>query len=205
MPKFRERLRLDKLSSAASTAIDVVVDGDSDARLHIEAGGKIVWGGGGAPGDVNLFRDSSGVLRTDGTLKSSILIVDDIEIDTTGATGPQALVFNGTKFVPTTITIEPGATVSVSDTAPSTPSVGDLWFESDTGKTFVYYDYSWVEIGAQPLGQTGPTGPSGPSGPLGPTGSTGPTGPTGFSVANIDGGFPSTNYGGITSLDSGGV
>ena len=26
MPKFRERLRLDKLSSAASTAIDVVVD-----------------------------------------------------------------------------------------------------------------------------------------------------------------------------------
>lgn len=133
------------------------------------------------------------------------LFIKGVEIDPAGATGPQALVFNGSKFVPTTITLEAGATVSVADTAPIAPAVGDLWFESDTGKTFVYYDSSWVEVGAQPLGQIGPTGPSGPSGPTGPIGPTGATGPTGFSVVNIDGGLPSTNYGGMTTFDAGGV
>ena len=39
-----------------------------------------------------------------------------------------------------------GATVS--DTAPSSPVVGQVWFESDTAKTFVYYDSQWIEIGA---------------------------------------------------------
>jgi len=38
--------------------------------------------------------------------------------------------------------------VTVSDTPPSSPSAGDLWYESDTGKSFVYYDSFWVEIGA---------------------------------------------------------
>ena len=39
-----------------------------------------------------------------------------------------------------------GATVS--DTAPSSPVAGQVWFESDTAKTFVYYDSQWIEIGA---------------------------------------------------------
>jgi hypothetical protein len=68
-----------------------------------------------------------------------------------------------------------GGGVRVSDTAPANPMQGDLWFESDTSQTFVYYDSSWVEVGPQPA--TGPTGPTGPSG--GPTGPTGPTGLTG--------------------------
>lgn len=44
----------------------------------------------------------------------------------------------------------------VSDTPPSNPVAGQLWFESDTGKTFVYYDSYWVETTS-----TGATGPSG--------------------------------------------
>lgn len=43
-----------------------------------------------------------------------------------------------------------GASVDVSDDTPSNPSAGDLWYESDTGKTFIYYDSYWVEIGAAP-------------------------------------------------------
>jgi len=39
-----------------------------------------------------------------------------------------------------------GATVS--DTPPSSPSTGQLWFESDTAKTFVYYDSFWIEVGS---------------------------------------------------------
>lgn len=46
---------------------------------------------------------------------------------------------------------------SVSDTAPSSPSTGQLWFKSDTGQTFVYFDSTWVEIGV--AGQVG-TAPS---------------------------------------------
>jgi len=37
---------------------------------------------------------------------------------------------------------------SVSDNPPASPVVGQIWFESDTAKTFVYYDSQWVEVGA---------------------------------------------------------
>jgi hypothetical protein len=37
-----------------------------------------------------------------------------------------------------------GASVSVSDTAPNSPSEGDLWWKSDEGNLYVYYDGYWV-------------------------------------------------------------
>jgi hypothetical protein len=37
--------------------------------------------------------------------------------------------------------------VTVSDTAPSSPSQGDLWFATTTGQTFIYFDAFWVEVG----------------------------------------------------------
>ena len=37
---------------------------------------------------------------------------------------------------------------TVSDSPPSSPVAGDLWYESDTGRMFVYYDSFWVEYGA---------------------------------------------------------
>jgi hypothetical protein len=36
--------------------------------------------------------------------------------------------------------------ITSSDTAPSSPSVGDQWFNSSTGKTYVYYDGYWIEL-----------------------------------------------------------
>ena len=39
-----------------------------------------------------------------------------------------------------------GQKITTSTTAPASPDLGDLWFESDTGKTFIYYDSFWVEI-----------------------------------------------------------
>jgi hypothetical protein len=150
---------------------------------------------------------SNQVLKFDGTkfvpgTASTVASLDDLtDVTITSVATNQVLQWNGAAWV--NATAAGGATIS--DTAPGTPVAGQIWFESDTGKTFVYYDSQWIEIGAQPLGQIGPTGPSGPSGPAGPTGATGSTGPTGISVVNIDGGFPSTNYGGITSLNAGGV
>jgi hypothetical protein len=37
--------------------------------------------------------------------------------------------------------------VTVSDTIPSSPAQGDMWYESDTGALFAYYDSFWIEIG----------------------------------------------------------
>lgn len=68
--------------------------------------------------------------------------------------------------------------ITISDTVPLSPSVGDLWYESDTGKTFVYYDSFWVEVG----------GDGGPAGPQGATGATGASG----TIPNI--GLKSSEY-----------
>jgi len=90
------------------------------------------------------------------SLTSATLIVDGIEIDTTGATTNQVLAYNGTKFVPTTGGGGGGASVTVSATPPSSPTTGDLWYDSDTAATYIYYDSVWSEIG----GSTGSNTPS---------------------------------------------
>jgi hypothetical protein len=82
-------------------------------------------------------------LISNSNIVTSGLIVDSIEIDTTPASNGQALIFNGNKFIPTSI----AGRLEVSNTAPTGASVGDLWFDSNSGLTFVYYDNFWVEIG----------------------------------------------------------
>ena len=41
-----------------------------------------------------------------------------------------------------------GASVTVSTTAPSSPSVGDQWFDSEDAIMYIYYDSHWVEVQA---------------------------------------------------------
>ena len=66
------------------------------------------------------------------------------------------------------IDIPPGTTVS--DTAPSTPESGQLWWDSSDGTLYIYYDSYWVQA---VTGITGPTGATGSTGPTGPAGSDG--------------------------------
>lgn len=42
-----------------------------------------------------------------------------------------------------------GINLKISDAPPSdpAPAEGDMWYESDTGRTFTYYDSVWVELG----------------------------------------------------------
>ena len=51
--------------------------------------------------------------------------------------------------------------VTTSDSAPSSPADGDLWYDTDTGGIFVYYadgtSNQWVEV----IGQQGEQGPQG--------------------------------------------
>jgi collagen type VII alpha len=57
------------------------------------------------------------------------------------------------------------ATITVSDTAPTSPQQGAMWFNTNTGRLLIYYydgeDYYWV----QPSGAVGPSGATGATGP----------------------------------------
>ncbi|MDC2953395.1 hypothetical protein PO587_02875 [Streptomyces gilvifuscus] len=58
------------LGAAANRYFDGRVSGDSSGRIVIFGDGKVEWGNGGAGGrDVNLYRDSANVLRTDDVLR----------------------------------------------------------------------------------------------------------------------------------------
>ncbi len=149
--KFTVPITVKQLTSAGSEAITVFVDADTYARLKIEAGGRLTWGPGSGNGDVNLYRDGVDVLRTDDTFKTPTLFVDNIEIDPTGATTDQVLKFDGTKFVSASASFGGGgASLEVSATAPASPSEGDLWFNSTTLETYIYYDSHWLQASGEP-------------------------------------------------------
>lgn len=88
-------------------------------------------------------------------------------------------------------------TMTTSPTPPISPLPCDLWFDSERGWTFVYYDdgntQQWVVTNAGRGGNEGPPGQTGPSGPAGPQGPQGPQGPAGA------GGVPGGPAGGALS------
>jgi hypothetical protein len=76
-----------------------------------------------------------------------------------------------------------GSSAEASDAPPTNPVSGSLWYDSVSGRLFVYYDSTWVDSNPAEIGPTGPRGSVGPAGVAGPTGpqgpAGGPTGPTG--------------------------
>ena len=72
---------------------------------------------------------------------------------------------NAISILSSALSAQGTSSIEIATTPPASPSEGDLWFESDTGKTFIYYDSFWVET-------------SGADGSQGSTGSTGPEGGT---------------------------
>ena len=190
--KFKTAISVEELAAASSQAVGVKVDGDSEARVKIDAGGKITWGSGSATGDATLYRSAANILKTDDTLEAASGIVT---LATDGA--PSAALANGAIAVDTTNDTfyfrssgswqevsGGGASLTVSDTPPSAPEAGNLWFESDTGNTLVYYTDAntsqWVE-----LGQSVDSSHE-------------------FFV-QADGGGPASVYGGTPAFDCGGI
>lgn len=146
--KFKTPITLDELGSASSQAIAANVDGDSQNRINIDAGGKITWGSGSATGDTTLYRDSADTLKTDDAFTAtSLAVTDQFTLPTSDGSTSQVLQTNGAGTISW---VDITAYATVSDTAPGSPSVGQIWYESDTGKTFVYYDSFWIEVGASP-------------------------------------------------------
>ena len=187
---FKTVVSVDDQASASSEALRTKVAGDSNARMSVDAGGKITWGSGSASGDATLYRSAANILKTDDTFEAALGVVT---LATNGA--PSTALANGALAVDTTNhafyfrsnstwnqVSGGGASLTVQDGAPSSPSAGDLWFESDTGKTIVYYDdgvgaAQWVEIGHSVDSST--------------------------VDLNLDGGLPNSNYGGVTAVDGG--
>ena len=89
-------------------------------------------------------------------------------LDVSGAATAESFVKAGgsaAQFLMADGSISDGAgSLEVSPTPPESPSEGDIWYNSTTGQTFVYYDSYWVE---NVTGQVGPQGPTGATGPAG--------------------------------------
>jgi hypothetical protein len=189
---FKTVVSVDDQASASSEALRTKVAGEGNARMSMDAGGKITWGSGSASGDVTLYRSAANTLKTDDTLVATTGIVT---LATDGA--PSTALDNGALAVDTTNDVfyfrssgawqevsGGGASLTVSETPPASPEAGNLWFESDTGNTLVYYTDAntsqWVE-----LGQSVDSSHE-------------------FFI-NMDGGVPGSSYGGTPTLDGGGV
>lgn len=62
---FLQLIRARFFNTAADTAIDVGVKNETNARLAIDAGGKLQWGDGTLSADTNLYRSAANTLKTD--------------------------------------------------------------------------------------------------------------------------------------------
>ena len=93
---------------------------------------------------------------------------------TTGSTGP-----TGAQGA--------AAGLTISTSAPGSPSAGDMWWDSDSGLFLTYYNdgnsSQWVELNQGPKGAQGATGPTGAQGATGSTGAQGAAGAQGATGA----------------------
>ena len=57
-------------------------------------------------------------------------------------------------------------------TPPANPLAGQVWYNTETGRAYIYYDSFWIEFSPGFTGQQGATGPAGPAGADGQDGSS---------------------------------
>ena len=99
----------------------------------------------GTSGQVLAFSPGGGSGGTWGPTTPTLDFLSDVS-----AASPSAgnvLTYNGSAWTAASAGGGGGASVTVSETPPASPSSGDLWFESDTTRTYVYYDSFWIEVG----------------------------------------------------------
>ena len=151
--KFVVPITIKQLASAGSDALTVFLDGETYGRVKLEAGGRLSWSDGTGTHDTNLYRDSANVLATDDVFKASAGVVT---LATNGV--PTAALANGALAVDTQNDtfyyrsnntwneISGNSTITVSDTAPASPEVGSLWYDSTTLEIFIYFGTAWVAL-----------------------------------------------------------
>lgn len=73
--KFLVPITIKKLSSAGSDALTVFVDGETYARIKLEAGGRLSWSDGTGNFDTNLYRSGANILKTDDVFEAPAGVV----------------------------------------------------------------------------------------------------------------------------------
>ena len=86
----------------------------------------------------NLYVQNNGIVQITGSL---ILSGSTNFTELTGSLASFSSSLNS-RIVSGSLTA--GSNVNVSDTTPSSPTEGDLWWKSDDGNLYVYYDSYWV-------------------------------------------------------------
>ena len=124
----------------------------------------------GYTGSASTVAGYTGSAGTNADLSTtSINALSDVDTVTTTPTNGQALLWNGTNWIPGSVSGGGGGgggggtTVTVSDTAPGSPSAGNLWFNSSVGQLLLYYSGAWVQPSA-PEGSSSITSGVGGSG-----------------------------------------
>jgi hypothetical protein len=154
-----------------------------NARLTIDASGNVAIPAGLTQGGNNVLTTAGGAVTGDVTLnaQSDLRFADADSSNWVAFQGPATASTNVTWTLPAadgttgqvlstdgsgTLSWSAGggggASVTTSDTAPSTPADGDLWYDSVGGRLYVYYDdgdtSQWVD--AAPQGGAGTAGVS---------------------------------------------
>lgn len=94
--KFKTPITIDELGSASSQALAANVDGDSQNRINIDAGGKITWGSGSATGDTTLYRSTADTLKTDDAFTAtSLAVTGQFTFPTSDGSADQIMVTDG--------------------------------------------------------------------------------------------------------------
>ena len=94
---FKTVISIDDLAAASSEALRTKVAGDSNARISVDAGGKVTCGTGSAAGDVNLYRSAANALKTDDSFQAVAgLITQTVDGTPTGTPADGALVIDST-------------------------------------------------------------------------------------------------------------
>lgn len=151
--------------AAAFTGIEEVVQGDYFQVSAFSQNARDVLAGNFTWFELEVIEGS--ILNT--TVASTIELEHLSDVANTTPTDGQALIWSTSSNVwaPANVASSGGSTVSVSDTAPSSPSNGDQWFNSADGSMYVYYadgtSSQWVSVSG-PAGSSVSVGTSPPSG-----------------------------------------
>ena len=147
----------------------VAVAGYDGRRYWVPVGGAVI------PGAITVFDEGTPVSSA-----SSITQMNFVGAAVTAQVSVQSP--SGHPGIAATVTVVP---VTVGDSPPNTPNPnnGELWWESDTGDLYVYYNdgdsAQWVMANSGGRGLTGDKGEIGPKGQKGQKGELGNTGSQG--------------------------
>lgn len=100
MPTFLERIKARRFSAASSSAVSIGVNGESESRLDVDAGGKLLWGSGSATGDTNLYRSAANTLKSDDAFTAaSLAVTSQFTLPTSDGSADQVMVTDGSGTV----------------------------------------------------------------------------------------------------------